>query len=311
MPGREEVLEHLQSVGDRDFEFFLSDLWSHLGWETRVTPQNGDRGVDVVVTRDSPVGLKLVIQAKRYSPSSKVSGPEIQQYNSLKYQEVDVDAVAVVTTSTFTEQAQMEAEALNVKTLDGPRLAGLVEREHAYDVLEPYADGEVVPRPDPSILTDSVPRGGWAEAELENHLFEGYGLHETVPGMLYRADVGEVLCVAHSSGDSPEWKLNGTVDTVAIDDATTENGAQVYLHLTTEGVHVFARTPEDDEHVFVPYDEVTGVVSDSPLFGANEHLTFELAEGGTVQYTFQSMAAEIRNEISKVLANRVGCSVTL
>lgn len=138
----------LQSMDDYDFEGFVADLWERLGWETTVSTQSADRGVDVVATRDVPYDQKALIQAKRYGPDTTVGSPDIQQYASLKHQRHGVDKVVVVTTNGFTGQAEELAHRLNVKLVDGGDLAALVEDLDARDLVERYVPGIREPEPE-------------------------------------------------------------------------------------------------------------------------------------------------------------------
>lgn len=135
-----QLLEWLQSLDDFAFEHFVADLWQEMGYETEVEQQSGDAGVDVRATRDGPLNEKVLIQAKRYSMSTTVGGPEVQQYAALRQQEDNVDSVVVVTTSKFTGPAEERAAELNVKTINGKELLELIKEHSAYDLVERYVD---------------------------------------------------------------------------------------------------------------------------------------------------------------------------
>lgn len=129
----------LQEMDDYDFEHFVADLWEQLGWDTEVSTQSADRGIDVVATRNSPYEEKALIQAKRYGPNTTVGSPAIQQYASLKHQRHGVDKVLVVTTNGFSSQAEELAHQLNVKLVDGDDLVKLVGDLDAMELVERYA----------------------------------------------------------------------------------------------------------------------------------------------------------------------------
>jgi len=38
------------------FEHFVADVWTYLGWTTRVVGEPGDRGIDVIATGEHPDG---------------------------------------------------------------------------------------------------------------------------------------------------------------------------------------------------------------------------------------------------------------
>ncbi|NGM71109.1 restriction endonuclease [Natronolimnobius sp. AArcel1] len=130
----------LQQLDGHEFEHFVADLWSRRGWDTEVTSQSSDKGIDVVARKTFPYPKKLLIQAKRYAETNAVSGPELQTYASLKQRE-NVDEVVVVTTSGFTNQAETIADDFNIKLVDGETLERLVREMGAEDLVAAYADG--------------------------------------------------------------------------------------------------------------------------------------------------------------------------
>lgn len=135
------ILETLRDLDPYDLEHFVADLWErHQGWHTLVTQESADLGLDVVGQPPGRVEDKTAVQVKRYT-SQKVSSREIQQYNSLKDQYEDVTQVTVITTSSFTRQAEELARELGVKTIDGEALAGIVQDAGAVDLVESYAEG--------------------------------------------------------------------------------------------------------------------------------------------------------------------------
>lgn len=128
----------LQEMDSFDFEHFIADLWERRGWQTIVSNESSDRGVDITAIRsDDGFQTKAVIQAKRFQSDSSVGSPQIQQYASLKQQE-GADIVVVVTTSTFSNQAETLADDLNVKLVDINDLVSVIQEEQADDLLEQY-----------------------------------------------------------------------------------------------------------------------------------------------------------------------------
>lgn len=134
----ETIKRRLQRMDDYDFEHFVADIWTRRGWETEVSQASLDAGIDVTATKTTPYKQKKLIQAKRYGENTTVGGPEIQQYASLKHQQIDADSVVVVTSNAFTRSAEERANELNVKLVNGDDLAELVLSLDAYDLLERY-----------------------------------------------------------------------------------------------------------------------------------------------------------------------------
>lgn len=176
-----ELKNVLQSMDDYDFEYFVADLWERMGWETEVSTQSSDRGIDVVATRNSPYEETALIQAKRYGPNTTVGSPDIQQYASLKHQRHGVDKVLVVTTNGFSGQAQELAHQLNVKLVDGDDLVGLVEQLDATELVERYVPAirEPEPEPDPGAKPNpELDRGSEADVRTESSIPEPGSLDE-------------------------------------------------------------------------------------------------------------------------------------
>lgn len=308
---RQELVDYLQHLDSEDFENFLADLWEERGWDTEVTPPSQDGGVDVVASRDLPLPLKVVIQAKRYGPTSNVSSTEIQQYSSLRRQEENVDAVAVITTGGFTEQAQQAAEALNVKLVDVDSLCELVEESNCYQLLEPYVDDTIdIQQYDPDdIFLEPLLSGDKTEQEIHNHVIEGYGLNDTRPVEEYDSD--EQVHLVHSSPASPARRESGTLSSFDLDEDTTEHGLPVHLHVTTNGIWLFVRQDGEDVQSFLDFNEIESVEADSGLFGPNESLVFTLGEDDSLKYRFQTMSAEIRKRLRDVLSEETGNAPSL
>jgi hypothetical protein len=109
-------------MDEYECENLVADLWAQRGWQTQVTTESRDSGIDIIARRSSPISQKHLIQVKRYGPSNKIGRADIQQYGGLYRQESNVDSVIVVTTSSFTEPARATAQKLNVKLIDGAEL---------------------------------------------------------------------------------------------------------------------------------------------------------------------------------------------
>lgn len=62
---RDELVDLLQEMDPYAFEKFIADLWECRGWNTRVTSEAGDRGIDVVANKDEIIPEKQLIQAKK------------------------------------------------------------------------------------------------------------------------------------------------------------------------------------------------------------------------------------------------------
>ena len=158
MVGSQQLLNQLRQMDEYEFEELVADVWEAQGWNTTVTSGSNDRGVDVFAEKKSPFQQKMLIQAKRYGESNKVGGPEIREYASLKQQEDNVDSVVIVTTSSFTPQAQQIAQDLNVKLIDGSLFSEMVNKEDiSYEKYSLRGDGEVSTTTSKSRNTANLP----------------------------------------------------------------------------------------------------------------------------------------------------------
>jgi len=110
------------SMSPREFEEALAFLCTRDGCTgARVVGGAGDLGADVIAT--TPDGWALVIQAKRYSHTNLVTGPDLQKFGGTAFAVHRADVAAVVTTSGFTKQAIAYAGQMGILLLDQDALA--------------------------------------------------------------------------------------------------------------------------------------------------------------------------------------------
>ena len=150
-----KIKDDLRSMKPKEFEHFIANLWEQDGWETDVTQQSKDSGIDIIATRDSPVSQKAAIQVKRYGESNRVGSTDVQQYSALERQE-GADFVAIVTSSSFTPSAHERAEELNVRLVDSDDLVEKIRENDGTALLNHHTtkdQGEVA---SPSELRDDV-----------------------------------------------------------------------------------------------------------------------------------------------------------
>lgn len=111
------------AMTSKDFEHALAFLCQRDGCTTvRVVGGAGDLGADVVAR--APDGRKIVLQAKRYAPTTKVVGPDLQKFGGTCFTVHQAHIAAVVTTSTFTKQARQYAAQAGILLFDHRALAG-------------------------------------------------------------------------------------------------------------------------------------------------------------------------------------------
>lgn len=118
--------DRIQSLDPRAFEELVAALWEEKGYEAATVPASEDRDVDVVAERPDS-GERVALQVKRYTEGNLVDTSTVQRCAGLA-QTTDADAVALVTSSGFTESARAVAEEAGVGLYDGSDLvAGIAE----------------------------------------------------------------------------------------------------------------------------------------------------------------------------------------
>jgi restriction system protein len=99
----------VEKMSGLDFEHLCASILESAGWQTRLTPQSGDQGVDIVATKGS---WSVAIQCKRQQ--SPVSNAAVQQVRSgLEFYRCS--AGAVVSSSPFTRSARALAASTNIR----------------------------------------------------------------------------------------------------------------------------------------------------------------------------------------------------
>lgn len=109
---QEVTIEMIDTMNGYEFELFIAELFTRLGYTTEITKSSGDYGIDVIAKKK---GTSIGIQAKCYS--NKVPNKAVQEaiagvsfYN--------LDKGMVVTNHYFTKQAQNQAISSNIMLWD-------------------------------------------------------------------------------------------------------------------------------------------------------------------------------------------------
>jgi len=115
--------ESLLALSPEDFERLVAELFETYGHHTEVAGGTSDHGVDVIV--QSAQGEKWVVQCKRYAGS--VGEPVVRDlFGTLQHEEAQ--RAYLITTGSFTSQAQEWAEGKPIVLYDGEQLAKLIRR---------------------------------------------------------------------------------------------------------------------------------------------------------------------------------------
>lgn len=113
-----ELLHWLRWLKPAEFEKFVADLFSKLGYKTKVTGGSHDEGVDVVAEKD---GIKHYIQCKRYN-NSTVGVSAVREFYGAITAHLTNDKGYYITTNKFTLEAEKFAEDKPIELIDGARL---------------------------------------------------------------------------------------------------------------------------------------------------------------------------------------------
>lgn len=117
------TLEELLALSPEDFEWLVADLFRSYGHQVEVSGGNGDHGVDVVV--QTAQGEKWIVQCKRYNGS--VGEPVVRDlYGTMLHEEAQ--QAYLITTSSFTRQAQAWVLGKPIVLYDGENLIKLIRR---------------------------------------------------------------------------------------------------------------------------------------------------------------------------------------
>ncbi|MET8516734.1 restriction endonuclease [Streptomyces sp. NPDC005077] len=111
----------------REFEEAIAYLCHRDGCtRAQVVGGAGDLGADVIAT--APDGRKIVIQCKRYGPTTKVGSPDLQRFGGTCYSVHGAQIATVVTTSVFTQPAVCYARQHGIRLYDATALGAWASR---------------------------------------------------------------------------------------------------------------------------------------------------------------------------------------
>ncbi|MCX6797255.1 MAG: restriction endonuclease, partial [Candidatus Doudnabacteria bacterium] len=112
------IVENLSGL---DFEIWVQQLFLSLGAKARVTPSQGDHGIDVIVEF---ANQKIAVQCKKYYGNKFVGEPMLRDLYGVKAAG-GFDRVILITTGNFTREALEWAKdkkgliLINAKLLEG------------------------------------------------------------------------------------------------------------------------------------------------------------------------------------------------
>lgn len=118
-----DLLGKLKKLHPNDFENYIADMYSRLGYKTEKVGGSYDGGVDVVAIKDN---IKYYIQCKKYI-TSKVSVGDVRDFAGALMDKLSQGKGIFITTNIFTTEAEKYAEDKPIELVDGDELLKLVK----------------------------------------------------------------------------------------------------------------------------------------------------------------------------------------
>ncbi len=113
-----DLLGWLRGMKPSEFEDYIADLFSKLGYKTEATGGSHDEGIDIVAEKD---GIKYYIQCKKFI-TSKVTVHDIRDFYGALVDHLANGKGYFITTNKFTLEAEKFAEDKPIELIDGFKL---------------------------------------------------------------------------------------------------------------------------------------------------------------------------------------------
>lgn len=121
----DELIHMLREMKPGDFENYIADLFSRLGYNTKVTGGPGDGGIDIIAEKD---GVKYYIQCKKYYRKHEVGEPEVRDFFGAIVGLATKGTGYFITTNIFTLPARQFAEGKPIELIDRYKLVDYIHR---------------------------------------------------------------------------------------------------------------------------------------------------------------------------------------
>lgn len=97
----------IQAMSDREFEFYVANILTNMGYIAKVTQETRDGGFDIVATKASPIPFTIIVECKHWSNTVGVKVVrELVGVNDA----VKANKLILVTSSRFSSEAKTFAE---------------------------------------------------------------------------------------------------------------------------------------------------------------------------------------------------------
>lgn len=118
-----ELLEKLRAMHPNNFEDYIADLYSRLGYNSEQVGGAYDGGIDVIATKDE---IKHYIQCKKYI-TSKVGVSDVREFYGTMAGKLAKGKGIFITTNVFSTEAEKFAEDKPIELIDGNDLVKLIK----------------------------------------------------------------------------------------------------------------------------------------------------------------------------------------
>jgi restriction system protein len=119
-----DLLNRLRRMHPSEFEDYISDLYSRLGYKTESVGGSYDGGVDVIAIKD---GVKYYIQCKKYITRQAGVG-DVRDFAGALMDKLSKGKGIFITTNIFTTEAEKYAEYKPIELIDGDKLLRLIKQ---------------------------------------------------------------------------------------------------------------------------------------------------------------------------------------
>ena len=135
------VLVKLKKLHPNDFENYIADMYSRLGYKTERVGGSYDGGVDVIAEKD---GIKHYIQCKKYI-TSKVSVGDVRDFAGALMDKLSQGKGIFITTNIFTTEAEKYAEDKPIELIDGDELLRLIKLANKENGVIKHKESDICP----------------------------------------------------------------------------------------------------------------------------------------------------------------------
>jgi restriction system protein len=100
----------MQELDARRWEEMLAGAYKAAGYRVTLTPRSGDKGVDVIATKDDVVSIRIIDQMKAYAPGNLVEHSDLRDLLGALAIHPAASTAIITTTSDFAPSVYSDPE---------------------------------------------------------------------------------------------------------------------------------------------------------------------------------------------------------